>query len=200
MLIIRPYASYLKNQTCLKRYNRFVKQIYTIGHSTRTTEEFIDLLKSHKITQLVDIRTIPKSRHNPQFGQDELIKSLEEAEIEYVYLKDLGGLRPTVKNSINDAWHNKSFRNYADYMQTDEFLNGLNELIKLSKNKTTAIMCAEAVPWRCHRSLVSDALIVRSVPVDEIIGTGNAREHKLTSFAVVDGKKIIYPKSALEES
>ena len=173
-----------------------MKQIFTIGHSTRPIEEFIDMLKSHKITQLVDIRTIPKSRHNPQFGQEELEASLKKAGIKYVYLKELGGLRPAVKDSINDAWHNQSFRNYADYMQTDEFTNGLNELIKLSKNKITAIMCAEAVPWRCHRSLVSDALIVRSIPVNEIIGAGNARQHKLTSFAVVDGKKVTYPKPA----
>jgi uncharacterized protein (DUF488 family) len=176
-----------------------MRTIFTIGHSTRPIEEFISLLKSHSVTQLADVRTIPKSRHNPQYGQDELKKSLAEANIEYVYLQKLGGLRPAVKDSINDAWRNKSFRNYADYMQTDEFRQGLDELIAISKDKTTAIMCAEAVPWRCHRSLVSDALLVRNVPVCEIISGTSAREHSLTAFAVVDGTNITYPQSALKD-
>lgn len=171
--------------------------IYTIGHSTRPIEEFIELLGQHSITQLVDIRTIPKSRHNPQYGQEELSKSLESAEIEYLYFKALGGLRPASKNSTNDAWRNKSFRNYADYMQTDEFKQGLEELISAAEGKATAIMCAEAVPWRCHRSLVSDALLARDIPVCEIISATSAREHKLTSFAVVQGSEVTYPKSAL---
>lgn len=171
--------------------------IYTIGHSTRPIEEFIDLLKFHAITQLVDIRTIPGSRHNPQFGQSELKESLKKAKIKYQYIKELGGLRPNVKDSVNDAWHNKSFRNYADYMQTDEFSKGIESLIKLAAHDTTAIMCAEALPWRCHRSLVSDALVVRKIPVNEIIGQVNMRAHTLTPFAVVSGEKITYPKSAL---
>ncbi|MEO8691285.1 MAG: DUF488 domain-containing protein [Candidatus Saccharimonas sp.] len=171
--------------------------IYTIGHSTRPIDEFIELLKLHSITQLVDIRTIPKSLHNPQFGQQELEKSLTAADIKYVYLKELGGLRPATKNSINGAWRNKSFRNYADYMQTAEFANGLKELIQLSKSNVTAIMCAEAVPWRCHRSLVSDALLVRDIPVCEIISKTSVREHKLTPFAVVDGVVVTYPETAL---
>lgn len=171
--------------------------IYTIGHSTRPIEEFIELLKAHSITQLVDIRTIPKSRHNPQYGQDELERSLVSAGIKYAYLKKLGGLRPAAKDSINDAWRNKSFRNYADYMQTDDFRQGIHELMDVAGSETTAIMCAEAVPWRCHRSLVSDALLTRGVPVCEIIGNGNTREHSLTSFAVVNGTDITYPKSAV---
>jgi uncharacterized protein (DUF488 family) len=171
--------------------------MFTIGHSTREIGEFIDILKEHSITLLVDIRTIPKSRHNPQYGQAEIESSLRENGIEYAYLKSLGGLRSSSKNSINDAWRNKSFRNYADYMQTDEFENGLTELMSLSENRVSAIMCAEAVPWRCHRSLVSDALVVRGVLVNEIIGSGTVREHSLTTFAVVDGTKIIYPKSAV---
>lgn len=175
-----------------------MKTIFTIGHSTRPIREFIDLLKQHKITQLVDIRTIPKSRHNPQFGQARLQKSLQKEGICYEYIKDLGGLRPKTTESLNDAWHNASFRNYADYMQTDTFLEGLNQLMKLSREKTTAIMCAEAVPWRCHRSLVSDALIIRDIPVREIISEKSVREHTLTKFAVVDGTTIIYPASALE--
>ena len=173
--------------------------IYTIGHSTRPIEEFIDLLKSHDITQLVDIRTIPKSRHNPQYGQEMLQQSLEEAGIAYVYLKALGGLRSSSKDSINDAWRNKSFRNYADYMQTDDFAAGVEELLQLAEDKTTAIMCAEAVPWRCHRSLVSDALLARGVESCEIISASSERPHKMTSFAVVDGTTITYPASAPPE-
>jgi uncharacterized protein (DUF488 family) len=176
-----------------------MQTVFTIGHSTRPITDFIDLLKSHAITQLVDIRTIPKSRHNPQFNQTELQKSLEKVGIRYVYLEELGGLRPPTKSTTNDAWHNTSFRNYADYMQSDAFKSGVEELIKLSGDKTTAIMCAEAVPWRCHRSLVSDALVVRKIPVREIIGSGSAREHNLTPFAVVDGTNITYPKSALKD-
>ncbi len=172
--------------------------IYTIGHSTRSIDEFIDLLHQHQITQLVDIRTIPKSRHNPQFGEDELPKSLKGAGIEYVYLKALGGLRSGKKDSINDAWRNASFRHYADYMQTDDFVSGIDQLIKLAEVEVTAIMCAEAVPWRCHRSLVSDALLVRGIPSIEIISATSERPHKMTSFAVVDGLKITYPASALD--
>lgn len=174
-------------------------KLFTVGHSTREIDEFIELLASHAITQLVDIRTIPKSRHNPQYGQEELKESLKEKGINYVYIKALGGLRPVTKDSVNDAWRNKSFRNYADYMQTDEFGQGLDELIALSQKSITAIMCAEAVPWRCHRSLMSDALLARGVLVDEIIGSHNTRQHTLTSFAVVDGTHVTYPRSALEE-
>lgn len=177
---------------------RDMPKIFTIGHSTRTIEEFIELLRSHEITQLVDIRTIPKSRRNPQYGQDQLEPSLREAGIDYVYLKALGGLRSKAKESINDAWENASFRNYADYMQTDAFVDGLIELIELSSEQTTAIMCAEAVPWRCHRRLVSDALLVRGIDSCEIISESSERLHTMTPFAVVDGVNLTYPKSALE--
>jgi uncharacterized protein (DUF488 family) len=177
-----------------------MKSIFTIGHSTRPIEEFIDLLTSHDIVQLVDIRTIPKSRHNPQYGQDSLPQSLTDAGIEYVYLKALGGRRPKAKVSINDAWRNASFRNYADYMQTPEFVTGLEELIALAADKVTAIMCAEAVPWRCHRSLVSDALLVRGIESCEIISPSSERQHTLCPFAVVDGTTIIYPASALPDN
>jgi uncharacterized protein (DUF488 family) len=176
-----------------------MQTIFTIGHSTRPINEFIDLLSEHSITQLVDIRTVPKSRYNPQFGQGVIEESLKSADIEYLHLKKLGGLRHATKSPINNAWRNKSFRNYADYMQTDDFDEGIKELIELSKSKVTAIMCAEAVPWRCHRSLVSDALIVRNISVCEIIAEGNEREHELKPFAVVDGTNITYPKSALPE-
>lgn len=170
-----------------------MKRIYTIGHSTYPIDDFIEILHSYNITELVDIRTIPNSRHNPQFGQENLKKSLSKAQIRYEYLKELGGLRSSHKDSINTAWRNKSFRNYADYMQTDEFGHGIESLIKLSKNGTSCLMCAEAVPWRCHRSLVGDALLVRGIKVVDIMSKTNTREHTLTSFAKVDGKQITYP-------
>jgi len=174
--------------------------IYTIGHSTRPVEEFIELLHMHHITRLVDIRTIPKSRHNPQYQSTALKNSLEAADIEYVYLKGLGGLRHATHSSANNGWHNSSFRNYADYMQTEDFKQALTTLIELAKDKVTAIMCAEAVPWRCHRSLVGDALTVRNIHVKDIITDKSPNEHKLTSFAVVDGTDITYPKSPLSEA
>lgn len=167
--------------------------IFTIGHSTRPIDEFIALLDKHGIKQLVDIRTIPKSRHNPQFGQEALEEAMTAAGIHYVYLKDLGGLRSSRKDSPNTGWRNKSFRNYADHMQTDAFKEGLKQLLELGEEHPTAIMCAEAVPWRCHRSLVGDALLVRGVTVLDIIGDGAPRPEKLTSFAVVDGQEITYP-------
>lgn len=174
-------------------------KIFTIGHSTRAIEEFIELLRMHEITQLVDIRTIPKSRRNPQHGQDQLEPSLQQAGISYVYLKALGGLRSKAKESVNDAWENASFRNYADYMQTDAFVEGIDELIALAEERVTAIMCAEAVPWRCHRRLVSDALLVRGVDSCEIISATSERLHTMTPFAVVDGLTITYPKQTEDD-
>jgi uncharacterized protein (DUF488 family) len=167
--------------------------VNTIGHSTRPIEEFISLLNQHGITRLVDIRTVPGSRHNPQYGQQALEDYLGKNDIEYVYQKDLGGLRPKVQHSINMGWHNQSFRNYADYMQTDEFKKGIEELIAQSREHTIAIMCAEAVPWRCHRSLVGDALLVRDIKVVDIISETSSKEHTLTSFANVRGTDITYP-------
>lgn len=174
-----------------------MQTIYTVGHSTRPIEEFIGLLKDQGVTQLVDIRTVPKSRHNPQYWHDALEKSLTEAGISYEYMKELGGLRPAVKDSINTGWRNKSFRNYADYMQTGEFERGLKSLLMLSEKNTVVIMCAEAVPWRCHRSLVGDALLVRGVTVKDIINQNSVREHTLTSFAVVKGASITYPTESI---
>jgi len=177
--------------------------IYTIGHSTRPIGELIDLLSAQQVTQLVDIRRIPRSRHNPQYAQEALRASLEHAGVAYAYSKALGGLRsssPASRNtasrntaSRNTAWRNTSFRNYADYMQTREFRTGVEELVELARTRTTAIMCAEAVPWRCHRSLVADALLVRGLAVRDIINEGAPAEHSLTSFAVVDGMDITYP-------
>jgi uncharacterized protein (DUF488 family) len=167
--------------------------VYTIGHSNRPIETFIALLREHDIELLVDIRTVPKSRHNPQFGQDRLPGSLEEAGIRYQYMQDLGGLRKSTADSPNGGWRNTSFRGYADWMQTDQFASAVVDLIRLAESVRTAIMCAEAVPWRCHRSLVGDALLVRGVEVIDIMGNRSARKEKLTPFAVVDGTSITYP-------
>jgi uncharacterized protein (DUF488 family) len=167
--------------------------IYTIGHSTRPIEEFIELLRINKVTLLADIRTMPKSRHNPQYWHDALEKSLTDARIEYVYIPGLGGRRRAAKDSINTTWRNASFKGYADHMQTDEFKDALDQLITLAKKKVTAIMCAEAVPWRCHRSLVGDALLVRGIEVLDIMSATSTKPHKLTSFAKVEGEKITYP-------
>ena len=167
--------------------------IFVVGHSTRTIRNFIDLLEAHSVNLLVDIRTIPKSRHNPQFNEDVLKKKLNDNKIRYVHMKGLGGLRHHDKNSINLGWRNLSFRGFADYMQTKEFDSSIKELIELSKAHTVAIMCAEGNPFRCHRSLVADALLVRHVKGLHISSKISAREHVLTPFAKVKGKKITYP-------
>lgn len=168
-------------------------QLWTIGHSTRPIDEFLTLLKAHEIQQLVDVRTVPKSRHNPQFNTDELAKSLKKAGLTYVHMPQLGGLRKAKKDSINTGWRNASFRGYADYMQTDEFSRALGELRADSRSQTTAIMCAEAVPWRCHRSLIADALVSRGWTVLDIMTEQRATPHKLTSFAKVADGRITYP-------
>lgn len=169
--------------------------IYTIGHSTRPIEEFIGLLKAHGVEQLVDVRTIPKSRRNPQYADEALADTLPKAGIGYSWMKSLGGLRRPHKDSLNDAWRNDSFRGYADHMQTDEFQLALEELIDVGSSTRTVIMCSEAVPWRCHRSLIGDALLVRGVRVLDIMSETKAQPHKLTSFASVDGTTITYPAS-----
>lgn len=167
--------------------------VYTIGHSTRPIKEFIELLKINGVMELIDIRTVPRSRHNPQYEQASLAVSLPDNGISYVYMKELGGLRPKAKNSINMGWHNQSFRNYADYMQTQEFADAIDQLIAHTQKKTVSIMCAEVVPWRCHRSLVGDALLVRGVQVLDIMSETSVRAHTLTSFAVTTGTTITYP-------
>ncbi len=167
--------------------------IYTIGHSTRTVEEFVRILQSHEIQTVVDVRTIAASRHNPQYNEAELRNSLSREGIEYIRMKGLGGLRHTTKASPNTAWRNAAFRGFADYMQTAEFSENIERLIKLAAEKGTAIMCAEAVPWRCHRSLIGDALLVRNVPVVDIVSERAGKPHILTSFARVDGQRITYP-------
>jgi uncharacterized protein (DUF488 family) len=167
--------------------------IFTVGHSTRAIEEFIELLQEQDVQRLVDVRTIPKSRHNPQFNREELPKSLRKTRIGYTHLPELGGLRHARRDSVNTGWRNLSFRGFADYMQTPEFERGLEKLIALGAAETVAIMCAEAVPWRCHRSLIADALVARGIQVGEIIGKGATHPHKLTPFARVEGALVTYP-------
>jgi uncharacterized protein (DUF488 family) len=168
--------------------------VYTIGHSTRPLEEFIGILLERRIRLLVDIRTIPRSRRNPQYNIDTLPDALRAAGIDYRHAKSLGGLRHTHAESINSGWRNASFRGYADYMQTDEFSRAIAELAETAAAGQTAIMCAEAVPWRCHRSLVADALQVRKIVVEHITWPGQVRPHTMTAFARVSGVKIIYPE------
>jgi uncharacterized protein (DUF488 family) len=169
--------------------------VYTVGHSTLPIEDFVALLRVYGIETLVDIRTVPRSRRNPQFNADALPKALKAHGVEYVGMPGLGGLRKTSKDSPNKGWRNDSFRGYADYMQSPAFTAALDELIGLSRHKRAAIMCAEAVPWRCHRSLVADALEVRGIPAVEIMSPTSSRLHKLTPFAHVDGTHITYPPS-----
>ncbi len=167
--------------------------IFVVGHSTRTIKSFVDMLKAHSIDLVVDIRTIPRSRHNPQFNMDCLKKSLRANGIGYLHMGGLGGLRHPDKNSKNMGWLNPSFRGFADYMQTKEFNSSLRELIALGRKNTVAIMCAEGNPFRCHRSLVADALIVRHVKALHIASKKSSREHVLTPFAKIEGRKITYP-------
>jgi len=170
-----------------------VNTVYTVGHSTRTAEEFAALVKTFEVEQLADTRTIPRSRKNPQFESAALRHTLQQQGIAYLHLPELGGLRHPRKDSLNTAWRNDSFRGYADYMQTSEFAAALDRLIGLSAMRITAIMCAEAVPWRCHRSLVADALLIRDIPVVDILSATNSKQHQLTAWARVDGLRITYP-------
>jgi uncharacterized protein (DUF488 family) len=167
--------------------------ILTIGHSTRPLDEFIELLRLNGVTLLVDVRTVPRSRRNPQFNQDSLPDALSAHGIGYLHMPELGGLRKARPDSPNTGWENASFRGYADYMQTPEFARAVERLIELAGRQQIALMCAEAVPWRCHRSLIADALVVRGVAVEHIISRTSRRPHALRSFARVDGTRITYP-------
>jgi uncharacterized protein (DUF488 family) len=167
--------------------------VYTIGHSTRSLDEFIALLRAYAVTRVVDVRTIPRSRHNPQFNHDSLPDSLSKAGLGYVHMPGLGGLRHAKPDSLNAGWRNDSFRGYADYMQTPEFEENLKKLIELAKEDRIAIMCAEAVPWRCHRSLIGDALTVRGIRTEDIMSLTRSQTHTLTRFANIRGTTITYP-------
>jgi uncharacterized protein (DUF488 family) len=168
----------------------------TIGHSTRAIEEFVHLLKAHAVTQLIDVRTVPRSRRNPQFNRETLPASLESAGIAYLHMPELGGLRRATSDSVNTGWQNASFRGYADYMQTPEFRGAIERLMRLISQGRIVVMCAEAVPWHCHRSLIADALLVRGIRTEEIVSATRTRAHVLTPFAKVDGSRIFYPKAA----
>ena len=170
-----------------------VPTVLTIGHSTHSIEAFISLLKLHGVRRLVDVRTIPRSRHNPQFSRDEMKSSLRRKRIGYKHLPELGGLRRPRKDSPNTGWRNLSFRGFADYMQTPEFEQGLQKLIEMTSRGRIAIMCAEAVPWRCHHSLIADALVARGVPVEDVIGGSRPKPHQITPFAKINKVRITYP-------
>lgn len=176
----------------MKRRATMPLVIMTIGHSTRPIAEFIRLLKAHDVQRLVDVRTIPRSRHNPQFGRDQLSPALHRAHVHYKYMPGLGGLRHARRDSTNTGWHNSSFRGFADYMETLEFRNNLDALIELAKQERIAIMCAEAVPWRCHRSLIADALVARGIEVREITSATRTRPHTLTPWSQVNGTQVTY--------
>jgi uncharacterized protein (DUF488 family) len=169
--------------------------VLTIGHSTRTAEEFIRLLKAHGVERLVDVRTVPRSRHNPQFNRDQLSPAMHRSRIHYRYMPGLGGFRHARRDSTNTAWHNASFRGFADYMETPEFRSNLEDLIELAKRERIAVMCAEAVPWRCHRSMIGDALLARGIRVEEITSRMRTQPHTLTPWAVVRRKRVSYPAS-----
>lgn len=167
--------------------------IFTIGHSTRPIVEFVELLETYGIQEIIDVRTIPKSRHNPQFNLGQLAQPLIEKGIRYKHLTKLGGLRHARKDSINLGWRNTSFRGFADYMATPEFSEGLDSLTKIAERRRTAFMCAEAVPWRCHRSLIADALIKKGWLVRDIMSRTSAKKHQLTPFLKVRKGQLTYP-------
>ncbi len=168
--------------------------IYTIGHSTRPSDEFLAILRAFAIERVADIRTVPRSRRNPQYDQESLKRFLEENRVEYFHLPALGGLRRPKKDSLNLGWVNESFRGYADYMQCAEFERAVEDLIVPAREAKTVIMCAEAVPWRCHRSLVGDALLARGIAVEDIMSEKSSKPHKLTPWARVEGFRVTYPK------
>ncbi len=174
--------------------------IYAVGHSTRTAEELVELLHAHGVQTLADIRTVPRSRTNPQFNRDALPRTLAAEGLRYAHLPRLGGLRRPRPDSPNAAWRNTSFRGYADYMQTDEFTRGLEELRALTPDGPLALMCAEAVRWRCHRTLVADALFARGVEVRHITSRTRADPHKLTPFAELHGRQVLYPGPGAREA
>src|SRR5688572_29097108 len=174
--------------------------VFTVGHSTRTIDEFVHLLKAHGIQRVIDVRSIPRSRHNPQFAQDRLPAALERFHIHYSHLPGLGGRRHARKDSSNAGWRNVSFRGYADYMETPDFKESLNRCIALAQEERVALMCAEAVPWRCHRSLIADALLARGVEVSDITDAMHARRHQLTSWARINGADVTYPRCLRDRS
>ena len=171
--------------------------ICTIGHSNRPLDAFLDLLQRNEIVRVLDVRTVPRSRHNPQFNQDALPTSLDAVKVSYIHLPGLGGLRHARADSPNTGWRNLSFRGYADYMQSPEFADNVQWVANLARTERCVLMCAEAVAWRCHRSMIGDALLVRGIRVEDIIGPKARKPHVLTSFAHVAGTQVTYPPPPL---
>ena len=167
--------------------------VCTIGHSNRSIGTFVELLMANEIVRVLDVRTVPRSRHNPQFNRETLAESLGPLDVAYTHIPGLGGLRHAQADSLNTGWNNLSFRGYADYMQSPEFAENVQRVAELATSERCALMCAEAVPWRCHRSLIGDALLVLGVRVEDIIGPGKRKPHTLTTFAHVEGRQITYP-------
>ena len=176
-----------------------VPTVLTIGHSTRKLDEFIHLLKAHQASCVGDVRTIPRSKRNPQFNRETLPNALREAGIDYIHFPGLGGLRKPRADSHNDGWRNSSFRGFADYMETPEFEESLGALVEVARSHRVALMCAEAVPWRCHRSLIADALLARGIAVADILSDRRSTPHALTPFAIVCGTRVSYPADAARE-
>jgi len=173
--------------------NKETLLVYTIGHSTHSAEKFIGLVRPFHIQRLLDVRTVPRSRRNPQFNQESFADILQKAGIEYISMKGLGGWRKPAADSVNAGWKNDSFRGYADYMQTETFEKNLDLAITYGQAKQSLILCAEALPWKCHRLLIADALTVRGITVEHILGMSKTIRHELTVGAVVDGFRIVYP-------
>jgi uncharacterized protein (DUF488 family) len=174
------------------------KTIYTIGHSTRSADEFLQILRRYEIRCVADVRTVPRSRRNPQFNREALSAAMAEAGVEYQHFPDLGGFRDPHPDSPNSGWENDSFRGFADYMQTEGFRSGLEKLLDAARRERTVVLCAEAVPWRCHRSLIADALLFGGTPVEDILDLDHSRPHRLTPFARWDGTRVTYPKPAAD--
>jgi uncharacterized protein (DUF488 family) len=170
--------------------------VLTIGHSTHPVDTFIRMLQGHGVTMVADVRTVPRSRHNPQFNREILPQSLKVAGISYVHLPGLGGWRSPRAASPNQGWRSPGFQGYADYMLTAEFEEHLQALVELARRARIALMCAEALPWRCHRSLIADALLVRGISVEHIMSRDSCQPHRLTPMARVEGTRITYPGPA----
>jgi uncharacterized protein (DUF488 family) len=168
-----------------------LNRIYTIGHSTRTLSELVELLREHGVTRLADVRRYPGSRRHPHFSGESLAVTLPQESILYEHFEDLGGRRKPMAQSPNGAWENEQFRGYADYMSAPEFHAAIDRL--LQGERDTAVMCAEAVPWRCHRNLLSDELVRRSIQVMHIVGPGKTQTHALSKMARIDGARVTYP-------
>ena len=167
--------------------------LFTIGHSTHTADHFLGLLRLHSIAQLVDVRTVPKSRRHPQFNGDALDNFLRVEGISYRHFPSLGGLRKPRPNSVNTAWQHPGFRGYADHMETPEFRQGVQDLLVLAQHGVTVVMCAEAVWWQCHRQLLADAVLAHGVPVRHILGTSEPKAHRMSEFARISGSEVSYP-------